>query len=540
MKQRAEIENTGRFSKALIKMEVACATGGEALDDFAMVCGLTADQFKVLFDADPAAAFQLFITRLAQVDEAGFSSIAVLNEIGISEVRLRDTLLRAVNATELFANTQYVANQAWQENTALSEEANKRYATTASRLTNLKNKALLFAQQLGDDLNPTIHDLIGSADELLDSFLEMDESQRTQIIQLAAYAAAAGPVVLALGKITTGVGKVATGIGKFTTSVGKAGGGLKGFMTVLAKSPAVWMAVAAAAITGTVAFIDYASGAKQVREALEGMNETAEKWKNNAADTFYSRSSGLAFFGMSAEDFTKEGSNLTEASQAWLSELLTVWSDGKKETNAIVKQYTDGYKESTAPLREALTNLQSTASAAGYTDLSTQMAEDLKTLDNLDAEIGKLLKRRQSKLFTDKDKVRLQELIDTRQAIAIKYNLVPDEASAEGFDTIRKKLEAEIARAQARGLDDAAVSVYENAVLASAEGLAAINRQLDEQYDKEYALIQMMTNEEEKQRALAALNAQYTADRKAAAAEYSDADLHHGLRSDRLPAVCSG
>lgn len=94
------------FSKALIKMEVAAATGGEALTDFATVAGMTEAQFKTLWDADPAAAFQAFIVGLSQMDEQGMSAIATLEEIGISEIRLRDTLLRATNATELFAETR--------------------------------------------------------------------------------------------------------------------------------------------------------------------------------------------------------------------------------------------------------------------------------------------------------------------------------------------------------------------------------------------------------------------------------------------------
>ena len=148
------------FSKALIKMEVASATGGQALEDFGAVCGMTGAQFKVLFDSDPAAAFQAFIVGLSRMDEEGESAIAVLDEIGIKEVRLRDTLLRATNATELFGRAQATANRAWAENTALTTEANKRYATTESKLTNLKNKAVLFGQQIGDDLNPTIQNLI--------------------------------------------------------------------------------------------------------------------------------------------------------------------------------------------------------------------------------------------------------------------------------------------------------------------------------------------------------------------------------------------
>ena len=107
-----------------------------------------------MFESDPAAAFQAFIVGLSKLDDEGESAIATLNDIGIKEVRLRDTLLRATNATELFSRAQTRANNAWRENNALTIEANKRYATTESQLTNLKNKAMLFAQQLGDDVQP--------------------------------------------------------------------------------------------------------------------------------------------------------------------------------------------------------------------------------------------------------------------------------------------------------------------------------------------------------------------------------------------------
>ena len=52
------------FSKALVKMEVAAETGGETLEDFAKVSGMTAEQLKTLWDADPAGAYQAFIRAL--------------------------------------------------------------------------------------------------------------------------------------------------------------------------------------------------------------------------------------------------------------------------------------------------------------------------------------------------------------------------------------------------------------------------------------------------------------------------------------------
>lgn len=503
------------FSKALVKMEVASATGGEALDDFGKVAGMTAQQFKTLWDNDPAAAFQAFIVGLSKLDDEGESAIKTLSDIGINEIRLRDTLLRATNATELFSRAQNMANAAWKENTALATEAEKRYATTASKLTNLKNKALLFGQQIGDDLNPTIQRLIEGADNLLSKFLQMDEAQRKQIIQYAAIAAAIGPVLLLFGKVTKGIGSISTGIGKFATAVGKAGGGIKGFLSVLGSSPAVWLAVAAATIYATVAIADYVSGAKQAREALKGMQETADKWKSTAAETFYGNSEGLSFFGMSKEDFVKD----KQSAQEWLNGLIAVWTDGEKESNEIVAHWTDSFKSLTDSTRTELQALKDTADKSGYTSVSQGLAADIQALDQMDTEIERLLKKRQNGFLTEKEKIRLQELIDTREAIEVKYHLTQEDV--DGFDTIRQKLEAEVARAQARGKQDADVTVYENALVAAAEGLAAVNQQIDTQYDKEYALIQMIEDSAERQTALDQLNSEYTEKRRAAAMEYA-------------------
>ena len=511
---RAEMGGSA-FSKALINMEVAAETGGQALEDFARVSGMTAEGFKALWDSDPAAAFQAFIVGLAQMDEAGVSAIATLQEIGIAEIRLRDTLLRSVNANELFAEAQAMAVNAWEENTALTEEANKRYATTQSRLTNLKNTAVLFAQQIGDDLNPTIQELIDGANELLEGFLAMDETQRQQIVRMAAYAAAAGPVLLVLSKATKGIGTLSTGIGKFATAVGKAGGGMSGFLSVLSKSPAVWLAIAAATVTATVAFADYISGAKQAREALAAMQQTADDWKITAAETFYGTSEGLSFFGMSEGDFSRQ----TQSAQDWLDGLLKVWTDGEKETDEIVSSWTDSFKALTESTRTELASLKATADESGYSGMSEQLAKDIETLDSLDAEVEALLKKRQNGYFSEDDQIRLQELIDTREAIEIKYNLTP--ADTDGFEGIAQKVEAEVARAQARGQSGADVSVYENAVKAAAEGMAAVNAELDAQYDKEYAVVQLIEDSAERQNALDALNARYNENRLAAAREYA-------------------
>ena len=111
--------------------------------------------------------------------------------------------------------------------------------------------------------------------------------------------------------------------------------------------------------------------------------------------------------------------------------MLAVWSDGKKETNEIVREWTDSFKELTASTRSELEEMRETAQTAGYTSVADQLSGDIDKLDAMDAEISRLLKKRQNGYFSDKDKIRLQELIDAHEAIEVKYHL--SAADSDGF-----------------------------------------------------------------------------------------------------------
>ncbi|MEA5065619.1 MAG: phage tail tape measure protein, partial [Eubacteriales bacterium] len=505
------------FSKAMIQMQVAVETGNDSLADFARVSGLTKQAFKDLWNSNPAGAIEAFIVGLSRMDEQGVSSIATLEEMGLKEVRLRDTLMRATNATKLFASAQKTANKAWTENTALTSEADKRYATMESRLKNLKNTAVLAAQRIGDDLTPTIRRLIDGANGLLEKFMALDEKQRLMIIKFAAIAAAAGPAILAFSKVVKVVGIVSTGFGKFALSVGKAGGGWKGFLSVLGKSPAVWLAVGAAVVVATKALYDYATGATQAREALEGMNRTADKWASHAAESIYNNE-GLASFGLSKDDF--KGAFALKSASAWKDGLIRVWTDGQKETKEIVTEWTDSFKALNVGMTESLQKLKSDATATGHSEVADTIQKDIDALAAMDAEVEKLLKKRQNGLLSEKDKLRLDGLIDAREAIQVKYILVPD--GENGYAQILQGIETEKAKAQARGQKYVDNAVYERGLTSTAQGYAAVTAAIDERYDAEYKVIQLRAEGSDKTAAQAALDAQYNADRKAAAQEYAD------------------
>src|SRR5699024_220423 len=91
------------------------------LEGFADIAGMTAEEFKQAFGKDATGAIAAFIQGLGHAEEKGTTAIEMLDSMGISEVRLRDSLLRAGSASELFKDSISKANKAFEQNTALTD-----------------------------------------------------------------------------------------------------------------------------------------------------------------------------------------------------------------------------------------------------------------------------------------------------------------------------------------------------------------------------------------------------------------------------------
>ncbi len=127
------------FSKAMVNIQLAVETGSEALSSYAEVAGMSAEEFSRAWREDAAGALSAFITGLGDTSRLGSSTIAILDEMGITEVRLRDSLLRASSANDVFTRALEMGNAAWEQNTALTDEASQRYVTAESKTQMLRN-----------------------------------------------------------------------------------------------------------------------------------------------------------------------------------------------------------------------------------------------------------------------------------------------------------------------------------------------------------------------------------------------------------------
>jgi TP901 family phage tail tape measure protein len=169
------------MSKLISKLNTAVETG-DGLEQFASVAGMSAQQFAQAWGEDAAGALATFVTGLNDVERNGASAGVILSELGITETRMQRMILSLAGSGDLMANAIRDANDAFRENTALSAEAEKRYATTESRLTMLSNAANNVKISIGDALTPMIASVAEGLTSLLEPVAEFIE-QNPAIVQ---------------------------------------------------------------------------------------------------------------------------------------------------------------------------------------------------------------------------------------------------------------------------------------------------------------------------------------------------------------------
>ena len=144
------------FSRVMLDMQTAVMTNSDELKLFAAVSGQTAKEFKTSFEQDAAGAIITFLSGLKRMSDSGGNTIGVLDALGLAETRVRDTLLRASNAGDLFSRSIEIGTKAWKDNSALTTEVTKRYQDTEAQLTIMTNRLSEVGRAAGENALPGI------------------------------------------------------------------------------------------------------------------------------------------------------------------------------------------------------------------------------------------------------------------------------------------------------------------------------------------------------------------------------------------------
>jgi TP901 family phage tail tape measure protein len=291
---------------------------GVDLENFSKVAGMTGKEFKKAFEKDAVGALGAFINGLGNAEAAGDSAINMLEEMGISEIRLRDSLLRAGNANDLFANAIKISNTGWKENNALTKEAEQRYKTTASQLKIMWNHLKDLGITLGNILIPIVTNLVDKITPMIQKFADMDTGTQKVILGIAGIAAAIGPVLViggtlvsSLGAIVTAVGTVSGAIAVVTTGAAAATpavGALAGAFTVLTGPIGLTIAGIAALTIAGIALYKHLS--KDAIPEVERFGKETSKATKEALGSYFelsdSASQKLAELSINQQTITSE------------------------------------------------------------------------------------------------------------------------------------------------------------------------------------------------------------------------------------------
>jgi len=193
------------FSKVMIEMQLAAETGSDKLNDFAKVAGMSADEFATAFKEDATGALMAFIDGLSKSGEQGKSAIKVLDDMEIKETRLRDALLRSSNASDIFSEAIKIGSEAWEDNTALTEEAEKRYKTAEANIQIFKNTLNDLAITFGEIVLPYLIKFIDKLKGVIEWFDKLSPTMKNTILIIGGIIAAIGPLLLVMGGVTKAI-----------------------------------------------------------------------------------------------------------------------------------------------------------------------------------------------------------------------------------------------------------------------------------------------------------------------------------------------
>lgn len=204
------------ISKLLKQFETMVATGSPKLEEFAAVAGMSADEFSQKWGADAVGALGLFIDGLGRIDDAGGSSVAVLDALGITEVRLSNAVQALASSHGILEKALSMADSAWASNTALANEAATRYETTESKLQMLSNACSNVKTAIGDKLTPAVGNLASAGTKVLSWTADMIEDSNILVPLITSVATVIGVLAGGLVAYTVVTKLAAAATGLFT------------------------------------------------------------------------------------------------------------------------------------------------------------------------------------------------------------------------------------------------------------------------------------------------------------------------------------
>ena len=217
------------FSKFQGVLSAACSKGGEAVQGFADVAGMSADEFIQLYKTDATGATEAFLQGLNNIQKGGGSVVSTLEDLGLSgteQVRMMQVLMAAADGTgKEYSDLQKymsIANDEFNRGKSLQEEFDEASKTIGFALQKVKAELEDTGKAFAVALEPAITDAADKFTEWLgkvQTFVQEHPKVVQGITGIVAGAMAFGGVALVVGKFVSAIGGIVSGVGSAISAV---------------------------------------------------------------------------------------------------------------------------------------------------------------------------------------------------------------------------------------------------------------------------------------------------------------------------------
>ena len=243
----------GSYEQAIFDLEDSLASGAissseydkklQEIDRQLEIGELQVGDYQERLDALTVSMFGAAGAQKAQIanDLAGKHAMTgLLAIVGASEEdwnKLADAIDHSSDEYVKLADGSIVTlNEALESGQEIMESYTGRAAAMAGEmqdnleggLTELKSMLQELAISFGDLLMPSIRDAVEKIKGFVDNLNSMDEDTKKTILQIAALAAAIGPLLLVLGKVTSAIGSIMTLAPQITGAISSLSGAMSG------------------------------------------------------------------------------------------------------------------------------------------------------------------------------------------------------------------------------------------------------------------------------------------------------------------------
>lgn len=329
----------GVTSRVMQRMYSDVKSGGESLQNLARVAGVSGPAFAKAFQDSPVKAMDMVFQGLNKVKNEGGNVVQTMESLGIKGTEETGVVLRLAGAGTLLADSLKVGSKAWEENTALTAEASKRYETAESKVKIAWNNIKDAAIDAGGAILPMVADVAEAVSGLAQGFNDLPKPVQNLVVGMTGVV---GVLALVGGGILTLLPKVKDARDAFKDLDTKADGSSRGLGKVAKAAGIAGAVLAGMQIAGTVfdSLLPQAETSEQLANRLMGI-ATGVKTADQAFDkSTFARANS---FAGTAHDINNIGDALNrvinpgaEGFRDWVNETFPFASSEIKETKAAI------------------------------------------------------------------------------------------------------------------------------------------------------------------------------------------------------------